>query len=416
MAVRSPALYAALRRFCLGAFAQLYREAEREAPLPFAFEEHAAPGRPTLYEYRPLVRGYVEARAERLRRLDDARLAVEELAREPAAALFARAHGLGGQDDEPLFRSLLLPLLASVAEGCGGFEWDDAVFGRAYAALERSLFGGEHSYGAVAPLVGLSCPVAVDLGRGLRARPAASGELSAYWPEARGLLPARFGREPGRTCVIELDCRLPAGREELPDAPGEVADAVTALRLATAAPAAAGPVLFERLDWRPCGLRPVPPIAASEPEGEATRLDEFRGRLARDLLQRFETCDADPDLGEALDRWELALFAGEPLRSQLLRESLGALLGGGDGLWAAAVRAAVLVGEGPADRGELLSRLRGLAAGRPAAPGDSDTIRRALVEALLHGDRAGLLERLDHSLLGLSSRPCSSGGVRAVAG
>ena len=53
-----------MRRFCLGAFAYLYRESSEEAPIPFAFEEHAAPGRPALYEYRPLARGYVEARAD----------------------------------------------------------------------------------------------------------------------------------------------------------------------------------------------------------------------------------------------------------------------------------------------------------------------------------------------------------------
>src|SRR2546427_3168711 len=41
---------------------------------------------------------------------------------------------------------------------------------------------------------------------------------------------------------------LAPGSSEAPDAPGELADAVTALRLATAGPIAAGPVLFERLD------------------------------------------------------------------------------------------------------------------------------------------------------------------------
>jgi hypothetical protein len=80
-------------------------------------------------------------------------------------------------------------------------------------------------------------------------------------------------------------------------------------------------------------VRPVPPIAATEPGGEASRLDEFRGRLARDLLERLPSCDADPELGEAVDRWELSLFAEEPFRSELLRESLAALLGGQDGLW-----------------------------------------------------------------------------------
>jgi len=407
---RSPNLYTALRRFCLGAFAYLYRESTEEAPVPFAFEEHSTPGRPALYEYRPLARGYVEARAQRLAQLDDARFAVEELGREPAAAIFAQAHaGQTSSGGAVLFRSILLPLLSSVAESCGGFEWDDRVFDRAYLELERSLFGERRAYGAVAPLVGLTIPVPIELGRSIRARSAAAGELAAYWPEANGLLPAGFGREPERASVLELELPLPSGSAAPPDAPGELADAVTALRLATAAPVAAGPVLFERLDWRPIGIRPVLPIAATEAPGAPTRLDEFRGRLARDLLERAAAVDDDPELGEALDRWELALFADEPFRSELLRESLGALLGGRDGLWAAAARLAVLLGEERAQRAELFARLRD---GDP----DADLVRRALVETLMHGDRCQLVDRLDQSLLGLAPRLPSYFAVKAAAG
>ena len=237
MGLRSPQLYESLRRYCLGAFAYLYRESESEAPLPFAFEEHAVPDRPALYEYRPLARGYVEARAAELRGLDDAQFALEELRREPAAAIFARAHaGPDTTEESALFRTILLPFLSGMAERCGGFEWDDRVFNRGYLKLEREILGEAHSYGAVAPLVGISSPLEVELGRNLRVRMAAVGEIAAYWPEANGLLPAGFGHEAERACVIELACEFPAGAVEPPDAPGEIADAVTALRLATAAP------------------------------------------------------------------------------------------------------------------------------------------------------------------------------------
>src|SRR5205085_900670 len=91
--------------------------------------------------------------------------------------------------------------------------------------------------------------------------------------------------------------------------------AVTALRLATAGPVAAGTVLFERLDWRPYGIRPVLPIASTPPDGEPTRLDEFRGRLAAELRGRLLAADEDLELGEALDRWELSLFQPDPSRS-----------------------------------------------------------------------------------------------------
>src|SRR5213080_2708143 len=152
--MRAPHLYDTLRRFCLGAFAVFTRELEDGAQLPFAFEEHGSYGRPTLYEYRPLVRGFIEASAERLYQRDDVRQAVADLQREPAARIFARAHeGVTPDEARALYRSVLVPLLVRTSEGCGGFDWDDAAYRRAYEDVEGSLFGEGHSYGAVAPLV-----------------------------------------------------------------------------------------------------------------------------------------------------------------------------------------------------------------------------------------------------------------------
>jgi hypothetical protein len=404
VALRAPHLYRSLRGFCLAGFSLLAGDVERGDELPFAFEEHASRGPASLYEYRPLIRSYAAARAERLSALADARLALEELHREPAAAIYAAAHsGKGG--DAPLLRTILLPLLADVAEACGGFDWSDEAFDRAYAELERSLLGARRTYAAVAPLVGLSLGAQLELADGLRVRLAAAGELAAHWPEANGLLPAEFGHAPDRLCVLELERALPPNASEPPDAPGELADAVSALRLATAAPVAAGPVLFERLDWRPLAIRPVLPIAAAEPGGEPTRLDAFRARLASDLLGKLGRAEEDPELAEALDRWELSLFADEPFRSEQLREALAALLGGPDGLWAAAVRAAVLLGETGRDRAEQLERLRALVHGEQAGWAAADAVRKAVVETLAHGNRTSLIASLDDALLGVRPRP-----------
>src|SRR5437588_4882939 len=404
MTLRAPRLYDALRRFCLGAFRRLSQEVESGAEIPFAFEEHGGRGRPPFYEYRPLVRGFVETRAARLAEGEDAAVALEELTREPAAAIFARAHGgtgsggTGSSGTEALYRSVVVPLLFATAEACGGFDWDDGAFDRAYAELEASLFRSGHAYAAVAPLVGVSVGSALELGEGLRVRVAATGEPAALWPEATGLLPPGFGREPDRVCVLELEHDLPRGDAEAPDAPGEIADAVTALRLATAGPVAAGPILFERLDWRPYGIRPVLPIAATGPAGEPIRLDAVRAALARELLARLACVDGDPDLGEALDRWELSLFQTEPFGSEQLRESLAALLGGGDGLATAALRGAVLLGESGRERAALLAELRALAAGEAASAVAADAVRRAPLEAVLHADRAGLVVGLHEAL------------------
>jgi hypothetical protein len=413
VAVRAPHLYRSLRLFVLAGFALLSQEVDGGAEIPFAFEEHDG-GKQPLYDYRPLVGGYVEARASRLAALPDALVALEELRREPAAGIYARAHTGGeGSDNRALVRTVLLPLLTDVAEHCGGFDWDDTVFDRAYAALEHSLFGSRRAYAAVAPLVGLGAGTQVELGGGIRVRVAAAGELAATWPDAARLLPPDFGREPDRVCVLELERPLQAAETAPPDASAELGDAVTALRLATAAAVAAGPVLFERLDWRPYGIRPVLPIAATQPPGEPSRLDAFRGKLAADLLARITSADDDPDLAEALDRWELSLFASEPYRSEQLRESLTALLGGADGLWAATVRAALLLGETGRERADQLEHLRALGGGEPASASTLDAVRRALVETLLNGDRAALVAALDDSLLGLRPRPATS--FKAVA-
>jgi hypothetical protein len=401
--VRAPHLYRSLRCFCLAGFSLLAKDVEQGAEVPFAFEEHPARGSASLYEYRPLIRSFLDARVRRLAELADSRIALEELMREPAAAIYAAAHG--GKGDASLLRTIVLPLLADVAEACGGFDWRDECFDRAYGELERSLLGERRTYGAVAPVVGLSVAAALELAAGLRIRTAAAGEIAAHWPEATGLLPAGFGREPDRLCVLELERTLKLNAGSPPDAAAELADAISALRLATAAPVAAGPVLFERLDWRPFGVRPVLPIAATEPPGEATRLDAFRARLASDLLARLGGAEQDPELAEALDRWELSLFAEEPFRSEQLREALAALLGGSDGLWAAAVRAAVLLGETGPERAAELDRLRSLARGEPARASTADTIRKALVEVLVHGDRGALIASLDDALLGVRPRP-----------
>ena len=374
--MRSPHLYDTLRRFCLGAFAVWHG-----ADLPFAFEEHGSYGRPTLYEYRPLVRSYIEAHADRLRERDDVQQAIADLKREPAARIY-----------EDLYRTLLVPLLVRTAEGCGGFDWDDSAFDRAFAELEDSLYGDGHSYGAVAPLVGISIGAAqIELGDGIRVRQVVSGELAAMWPESAGLLPRDFGREPDRLCVLELQRSVDV---DVPDSPGELADAVTALRLATEAPLAAGPVLFERLDWRPYGIRPVLPIAATAPPGEPTRLDPFRATVAAKLRPLLALADDDPRLGDALDRWELSLFQGNPFRAEQLRHALDSALGNDEGLYAAGMRAAALLGETAEERAALAQRFR-----EPTP----DLVRRLVLAVLMHGDRRTLLRELDGALLGLQA-------------
>jgi hypothetical protein len=400
VAVRAPHLYPLLRGFVLGSFVVLGRELEEGAELPFAFEEHVERRGPSLYELRPLVRAFIEEREPMLRAREDARLAVEELGREPAAAIFARAHaGPRASEDEALFRTVLLGLLIAMAEACGGFDWDDDAFEKAYAELEGSLFGERRQYVAIAPLIGISLAKLVELAAGLRVRPFVTGELATHWPESRGLLPRDFGREPDRSVVVELRCELDAG-EGPPDAPGEIADAVSALRLTTMAAVAAGPVMFETLDGRPFGIQPVLPIAATQPPGESSRLDAFRAPIAVDVLAALGDADGDPELADALDRWELSLFQSEPFRSEQIRAALTSLLGE---TWP--MRCCVLLAEDARSREDLYGELTALAAGDAATAATVDAARRAVVAVVCSRDRDRLAHDLDRELLGLGRRP-----------
>jgi hypothetical protein len=72
-------------------------------------------------------------------------------------------------------------------------------------------------------------------------------------------------------------------------------------------------------------------------------------------------------------------------------------------VWAAAIRAAVLLGEKSRERTDLLEALRGERLPHAAR----DAVRRALVETLLHGNRTELVVALDDTLLGLRPRPSS---------
>jgi hypothetical protein len=396
VAVRAPHLYPLLRGFVLGSFVVLGRELEEGADLPFAFEEYVERRGPSLYELKPLVRAFIEERERELSDREDARLAVEELRREPAAAIFARAHaGTRASEDEALFRTVLLGLLISTAEGCGGFDWDDDAFETAYGDLEHSLLGERRRYVALAPLVGISIAKPVELAPGLSIRPFVAGELATHWPESRGLLPKEFGRLPERSVVVELRCELDAAQPP-PDAAAEIADATSALRLTTMAAVAAGPVMFETLDGRPFGIQPVLPIAATQPPGEASRLDAFRAPIAVDVLAALGQADGDPELADALDRWELSLFQSEPFRSEQIRAALQSLLGES---WP--MRACILLAEDARSREELYLELTALASGEAATPAAIDSARRAVVAVLRSRDRDRLALDLDRELLGI---------------
>ena len=76
----------------------------------------------------------------------------------------------------------------------------------------------------------------------------------------------------------------------------------------------------------------------------------------------------------------------------------------------------LLLGESARERADVLAALKAVAGGETAGPSVVDAIRRALVEALVHGDRPRLVEALDDALLGLRPRPTGYFARLASAG
>ena len=398
---RSPQLHEALRLFCLGCFFDISRELDDGATVGVELVEHRS-GDLSLFEYDEQVGEFIDERAVHLLAREDAVRALSALKLEPATGIVTHGHlDAGESEDAAMRRGVLLPLLNDVASRCQGFDWSDDAFGAAYEELEDRLFGEAHVHRAIAPLIGLAARGGLELGAGARVRRARPGELDAA--QAAGELPASFGREQDRCLVFEVDTLTHAPVP--PDAPALVGLAVSALRLTVPGAIAAGPVVVEFLDGHLYGLRAVPDLAGELPTGEPTRLDSFRGRIAAEVFCRLARTVRDAELLEALDRWELALFHTGPLRADGLQEALVQLLGEEDGAWAAAMRAAALVGETPDERVRLLDGLIALVEGNgPGAQGE-DVLRRALIACLRADSRRELIASLDNTLLGLRARP-----------
>ena len=273
MTVAAPHLYDALRAFCLAAFARLGPEAE-QGEIPFvrrrAQAASTSTGRSSATTSR---RARTRSRSSRTRGSRSTSCVASRPRRSSRAA-----PADGPSADRTLFRAILLPLLVSTGRGLRRLRLGGRCLrpglrrARALAVRRRQ---GVHGGGAARRPLGR---------RPDRARPRDprrdASTRSARWPEAKAA-PSAFGQTRATCVPLERDA---ARREVPPDAPGELADAVTALRLATGAPVAAGPLVFEQLDRHPLGARPLLGIAATEPAGEPTRLDPWRGKLAADLL------------------------------------------------------------------------------------------------------------------------------------
>ena len=207
-------------------------------------------------------------------------------------------------------------MLDVAAERCGGFDWQDEAFDSAYAEIELSLFGTARSYAALAPLVGLSAGDDVELGGGIRVRAAVAGEISR---SGRGARPdaarVRPRRRPAAACSSSrasssADEGEPPGRRRRAGRRRQRAAARDRRRDRGRARSSSSGSTSARCGSRRCCRSP--PRSRTARRSGSTRSAR---RLAADLRERLQLADDDRELGEALDRWELSLFAEEPFRS-----------------------------------------------------------------------------------------------------
>jgi hypothetical protein len=421
--VLRPELRRPLEHFVQAAFSVLAADVARGQEVPFALGGGGGASGPRLYDYRPLYRAYVEERAERLLDLADGRAALAALEADPGVLAYADVHAPGStRTSEAVRRSVLVPLLVGVAERCDGFDFDVDAFAAVYGAVERGVTATETRVSAFTPLAGLllANPPA-DLGAGVTLRRASLGEIGALWPESSGLVPEEFGREPDQLLYLDLELSVRKGDPQR-DAAEAVGHAVTALRLATGARVAAGPLLFEAVDGAHRSVRALPPLAAATPAGDVVRLDANSLATARALAAalaspapvRLELALGQHAAGVVASRGEIgrlasslaivrALLDGERVGDHAVSLRVAALRGSTAGarlriveVFADAAR--VLSGELelPPDESErLVDEIDGAA-------------RATLLAALLDG-RANedLGDELDAVLLGARPRPRS---------
>ena len=361
---------------------------------------------PSLYEYRPLVRGFVEEQAPTLRRLPDARNAIDDLRREPAAAIFARAHaGLVG--DRTTTRSSArssLPMLTWTAERCGGFDWHDEAFdvgvrrsradavrhARAPTSRSRRSSGSRPAHDA-------------DLGGGHHASPdRRRRDLAAL---ARGAGPDAAGVRPRRRPAARARAAARARRRR-----GRAAGrGRRARRRRHGAPAR-----DRRRDRRrPGRLRAprLPPACASRRCCRSRRRSRAARRRGSTRFARSSPpicasgCRSPTRIASSARRSTAGSCRSSPRSRSAPRRCARrsrACSAATAALWAAVACARPSCS--PRRRTSAASSLDGLRAERLDRDA-RDAVRRALVEALLHGSRVELVEALDETLLGLRPRP-----------
>ena len=391
MAVRAPHLYRSLRCFCLGTFSLLHHELEHggRAAVRVRGARLAGPARAVrVPAARALVRRRAGASGSPGCGTPAPRSTTCAPSRPPRSSR-APTPTAARPPDEALLRTVLVPLVTVGRRGVRRLRLErrglrprlpraralalrDAARLRRRRAARRDLGRRRRSSSAAAS--GCAPP-----------RPASS---PAHWPEANGLLPAGFGREPDRLCVLELE-RVAARRRRR-----AARRARRAVRRRQRAAAGHG----GRDLGRPRALRAARLAAVRHPPRAPDRRHAAarRGRAARPgaRLARRRPARADRLAPRTIPSSPRRSTAGSCRCSRTSRSARSSSAS----RWPRCSAAPTACGPRPCaprccsarpprDRGDLLARLRALTSGEEVEPAAADILRRALVQALGHGDR-----------------------------
>ncbi len=364
--VRNAGLYTAIRSFMVEALAWLAQERASGADISFSVAEHrpVQDGRP-LFEYRPMVEGFIQQRASQLRELQTADESSWTVASDPACNAWLRAGRADAAADmeQVAFDEILVPFLVSMGDRHPDFELDEDHLLAHYLRLEQALYAEQRRYVAVVPMWGIRLMYGdLEIAPGVTLRSVEPDLFRMEWPEAAQLNWGDASRNGLPTVLLQFERSVsPDDDHNVLDPLPAVTQVVSVIRALAGGSVHAGPLVLERLDFNALAPRPVPAIAARRCGTLPSKID---GSVARNIPIALRRIAADPEgaAARALERWQLAATAPGLSALRMIFDTLVDIYAAEREVGSAALRIAAVVGVSLPERQAIVQAMRDAAA------------------------------------------------------
>lgn len=398
--VRNAGLYSALRRYVDAAFALMRADVAGGADVAFSVEPHqSTPNAQVLYEYRPLVEGFIRDRIQRISELSETIDAAEALATDPASNAFLRAGRADAVAQLTMVArdELMVPLLLSMAELHPDFMLDEQSLVAQYTRFEDVLYTEQRRYVAVTPVWGVRLTTGdLHIGEGVWLRTIDPEMFRMEWPEAAQLNWGDEAREGLPAAILQFErVVLPNDNEAALDPLLAINQTIAAIRALAGGSICAGPVVWERLDFRALAPRPVLAVAARRCGSLPSKIDATIAKSLPGALRRLST-DPDGPASQALERYQYAATSQGLSALRAIFDALIDIYADDREVMAAGLRIAVVVGASLPERQQFAAAMRHasvlIRAAQPADADVSETTRllaaalRATIASALVGD------------------------------